>query len=39
MLTQFLTAHPSIIPAAIVTFGFIAIAAVVSIVLAPRESL
>ena len=38
MLTHFAAAHPSIIPTAFVTIGFIAIAAVVSIVLAPRES-
>jgi hypothetical protein len=36
---QFAAEHPAIIPAAFVTFGFIVIAAVVSIVLAPRETL
>jgi hypothetical protein len=39
VLMQFAAAHPAIIPAAFVTFGFIAIATVVSIVLAPRETL
>jgi hypothetical protein len=38
MLTQFAAAHPAIIPTAFVTFGFIVIAAVLSIVLAPRET-
>jgi hypothetical protein len=32
MLTHFAAAHPSILPTAFVTFGFVVIAAVVSIV-------
>jgi hypothetical protein len=39
VLMQFVAEHPAIIPVAFVTFGFIVIAAVVSIVLAPRETL
>jgi hypothetical protein len=38
MLMQFAAEHPAIIPTAFITIGFIVIAAVVSIVLAPREN-
>jgi hypothetical protein len=38
MLMQFAAEHPATIPAAFVTFGFMLFAAVVSIVLAPREN-
>lgn len=38
MLMQFAAEHPAIFPTAVVTFGFIVIATVVSIVLAPREN-
>ena len=39
MLTQIAAEHPAIIPTAFVAFGFIVIATVISIVLAPRETL
>jgi len=38
MLIQFAAEHPAIIPAAFVALGFMLLAAVVSIVLAPREN-
>jgi hypothetical protein len=38
MLAQFVIDHPAIVPAAFVTFGFIVIATVISVVLAPRET-
>jgi hypothetical protein len=37
MLMQFAAAHPGVIAAAAVTFGFSVVATIVSIVLAPRE--
>jgi len=37
MLMQFAAAHPAIITAAVITFGFMLFAAIVSIVLAPGE--
>jgi hypothetical protein len=38
MLAQFVAEHHAIVPTAFVAFGFIVIATVVSIVLAPRET-